>query len=108
MHLKPTLKSKMNHFFDSTNQPNPDITMGLITLQPGEKHPKQGYSYHKQDEFSYIISGLAHTVLENGEDIVGKAGDAQLIEKNEGHINYNDSNEPAVVVWLFIERKEEK
>ncbi|MDN6153887.1 MAG: cupin domain-containing protein, partial [Tetragenococcus halophilus] len=41
-------------------------------------------------------------------DILGKAGDAQLIEKNEGHINYNDSNEPAVVVWFLVERKEEK
>lgn len=108
MHLKPTLKSNINHFFDPTNQPNSNVTMGLITLQPGEKYPKQGYSYHKQDEFSYIISGLAHTILENGEDILGKAGDAQLIEKNEGHINYNDSNEPAVVVWFLVERKEEK
>ncbi|MCF1685695.1 cupin domain-containing protein [Tetragenococcus halophilus] len=108
MHLKPTLKSNMNHFFDPTNQPNPNITMGLITLQAGVKQPKQGYSYHKQDEFSYIISGSAHTILENGEDILGRAGDAQLIEKNEGHINYNDNNEPAVVVWFLVERKEEK
>jgi hypothetical protein len=30
--------------------------------------------------------------------------DAQLIEKGEGHINYNDGDEPAVVVWMLVDR----
>lgn len=101
MHLKSTLKSNMNHFFDPTNQPNSNITMGLDTLQLGEKYPKQGYSYHNQNESSYIISGLAHTNLENGEDILGKAGDSQLIEKNEDPINYNDSKRSPLLLFSF-------
>ena len=46
----------------------------------------------------------AHTILEDGQDLVGKAGQAQLIEASEGHINYNDGLEPAVVVWMLVER----
>lgn len=107
MQIKSTISTSMNHFFDPNNQPNSNVTMGLIALQPGEKQPKQGYSYHNQDEYSYIVSGTAHTILENGEDIIGKSGDAQLIEKNEGHINYNDGLDPAVVVWFLVERMEE-
>ena len=31
-----------------------------------------------------MISGEAHTILEDGQDLVGKAGQAQLIEAGEG------------------------
>lgn len=31
-------------------------------------------------------------------------GDAQWIEANEKHWNYNDGDEPAVVVWMLVER----
>ena len=51
--------------------------MGIITLQPGEKRPLAGYARHEQDEYSYVISGEAHTILEDGQDLVGKAGQAQ-------------------------------
>jgi hypothetical protein len=51
-----------------------------------------------------VISGEAHTILEDGQDLVGKAGQAQLIEAGEGHINYNDGLEQAVVVWMLVER----
>ncbi|SJZ74087.1 Cupin domain-containing protein [Pilibacter termitis] len=91
-------------FFDAQNQDNSRVQMGIITLLPGERRPEKDFARHEQDEFSYVVSGVAHTILENGEDIVGKAGDAQLIEAGEGHINYNDSNEEAVVVWFLVER----
>lgn len=104
MIIKPTLAEKMNIFFDKENQPNDRVTMGLITLQPGEKSPIEGFARHDQDEYSYIISGTAHTILEDGQDLLGKPGDAQLIEKGEGHINYNDGDEPAVVVWMLVDR----
>jgi hypothetical protein len=42
--------------------------------------------------------------LEDGQDLLGNPGDAQLIEKGEGHINYNDGDEPAVVVWMLVDR----
>ena len=51
-----------------------------------------------------MISGEAYD-LEDGQDLVGKAGQAQLIEAGEGHINYNDGVEP-VVVWMLVERTE--
>ena len=35
-----------------------------------------GYARHEQDEYSYVISGEAHTILEDGQDLVGKAGQA--------------------------------
>lgn len=104
MIIKPTLPQAMNIFFDDSNQPNENIQMGLITLQPGEKSPKEGFARHQQDEYSYVISGEAHTILEDGQDLLAKQGDAQLIEAGEGHINYNDGKEPVVVVWLLVER----
>lgn len=104
MIIKPTLAEKMTIFFDQANQPNERVTMGLITLQPGEKSPAEGFARNDQDEYSYVISGTAHTILEDGQDLLGKPGDAQLIEKGEGHINYNDGDEPTVVVWMLIDR----
>lgn len=91
-------------FFDPSNQKNGRVKMGIITLLPGERRPEHGFARHEQDEFSYVVSGVAHTVLEDGTDLVGRAGDAQLIEAGEGHTNYNDTSEPAVVVWFLVER----
>ena len=31
-----------------------------------------GYARHEQDEYSYVISGEAHTILEDGQDLVEK------------------------------------
>lgn len=107
MLVKTAENTDMTTFFDKVNQPNTQVTMGVITLQPGEKSPREGFSCHDQDEFSYLISGSAHTILENGEDIYAVAGTAQLIEKNEKHINYNDGTEAAVVVWFLVDRMEE-
>ncbi|MDH6365243.1 quercetin dioxygenase-like cupin family protein [Enterococcus sp. PF1-24] len=91
-------------FFDASNQKNPRVQMGVITLMPGEKKPESGYARHQQDEYSYVVAGEAHTILEDGSDLVGQPGDAQLIEAGEGHINYNDGSEPATVVWFLVER----
>lgn len=92
-------------FFDATNQANPRVQMGVITLQPGQRQPEAGMACHEQDEYSYVISGEAHTILEDGQDLLGKAGDAQWIEAGEKHVNYNDGKEPAVVVWMLVERE---
>lgn len=89
--------------FTTKNQPNKAVTMGYITLLPGEHIPENGFSRHDQDEYSYVIKGRAHTVLEDGCDIVGKEGDFQLISAGEGHKNYNDSQEPAELVWFLVE-----
>lgn len=105
MIIKSSLPQEMTIFFDNENQPNPDVQMGVVVLQPGEKRPLEGYARHEQDEYSYVVSGSAHTILEDGQDLVGTSGDAQLIEAGEGHINYNDGDEPAVVVWVLVERK---
>lgn len=104
MEIKKTPADPFAVFFDPENQQNPRVTMGIITLEPGQRSPKEGYAKHQQDEYSYIISGTAHTILEDGTDLIGTKGDAQLIEANEKHINYNDSDEPATVVWMLVER----
>ncbi|MGK0551655.1 cupin domain-containing protein [Enterococcus faecalis] len=99
------LPQEMTIFFDKDNQPNPRVQMGVVTLQPGEKRPLTGFARHEQDEYSYVISGQAHTILEDGSDLVAQAGTAQLIEAGEGHINYNDGSQAAVVVWILVERQ---
>lgn len=95
----------MNIFFNEENQANKRVSMGLIKLKPGEKIPDEGYSRHTQDEYSYVIKGDVHTILEDGTDIPATVGDAQLIEANEGHINYNNGDEEAEVVWMLVERE---
>ncbi|OTN88336.1 hypothetical protein A5819_000788 [Enterococcus sp. 7E2_DIV0204] len=104
MLIKPSLPQEMTIFFDAENQPNENVQMGVVILQPGEKRPLEGFARHDQDEYSYVVSGEAHTILEDGQDLVGKPGDAQLIEAGEGHINYNDGEQAAVVVWMLVER----
>lgn len=89
--------------FTAKNQPNTTVTMGYITLLPGEHIPEHGFSRHDQDEYSYVIKGQAHTVLEDGQDIVGKEGDFQLIAAGEGHKNYNDSQEIAELIWILVD-----
>lgn len=98
MLIKSVESEEMTIFFDKENQPNTQVQMGIITLQPGEKRPLAGYACHEQDEYSYVISGEAHTILEDGQDLVGKARQAQLIEAGEGHINYNDG------VWIRVNK----
>ena len=105
MEIKPTLDQAMTYFFDPENQVNKRVQMGVIKLQPGQRSPEEGYACHEQDEYSYVVSGLAHTILEDGTDLLGTPGDAQLIVANEKHINYNDGTEEAVVVWMLVERE---
>ena len=90
--------------FDSLNQTNGKVQMGVVRLAPGEKRPLEGFARHTQGEFSYVIKGSAHTVLEDGTDLTGNPGDCQWIEAGEGHINYNDGTETAEVVWFLVER----
>lgn len=97
----------MTIFFNEENQANKRVSMGLIKLKPGQKIPDEGFSRHEQDEYSYVIKGDVHTILEDGSDIAATVGDAQLIEANEGHINYNDGTEEAEVVWMLVERSSE-
>ena len=97
----------MTVFFNEENQANNRVSMGLIKLKPGQKIPDEGFSRHEQDEYSYVIKGNVHTILEDGSDIAATVGDAQLIEANEGHINYNDGDEEAEVVWMLVEREVE-
>jgi len=92
-------------YFDASNQPNLKVQMGKVVLLPGQRSPKEGFARHKQDEYSYMIAGSAHTVLESGEDLIGSAGDAQMILAGEAHYNYNDSDRPAEVVWMLVERE---
>lgn len=94
----------MSIFFDETNQANKRVSMGRVIIEPGVRMPKEGYAVHEQDEYSYVIRGNVHTILEDGTDIPATKGDAQLIEANEKHINYNDSDETAEVLWILVER----
>ena len=104
MIIKKTQDMPMNIYFDEANQPNKRVQMGKLTLMPGERRPAEGFACHEQDEYSFVISGQAHSVLENGDDLVGMPGDAQLIVSGEAHYNYNDTDEPAEVVWMLVER----
>lgn len=104
MKIIGTSEQSFQTFFDETNQKNGKVQMGIIMLQPGERSPKEGFACHEQDEYSYVVAGRARTVLETGEDKLGMPGDAQWIEANEKHWNYNDGDEPAIVVWMLVER----
>lgn len=104
MEIKPTLDQAMTYFFNPDNQENQRVQMGVIKLQPGQRSPEEGFACHEQDEYSYVVSGSAHTILEDGTDLLGLPGDAQLIVANEKHINYNDSESEAIVVWMLVER----
>ncbi|MGI6664445.1 MAG: cupin domain-containing protein [Christensenellaceae bacterium] len=104
MIIKKSKNVPMNLYFDPENQANKLVQMGKLTLMPGERRPAEGFAMHVQDEYSYVISGEAHSVLEDGSDLVGKPGDAQLIEAGEKHYNYNDTDKPAEVVWMLVER----
>ncbi len=92
------------YFFDTANQPNPGVQMGKVVLMPGKRSPQQGYARHEQDEYAYVIKGKAHTVSESGEDALNVQGDVQMIPAGEAHYNYNDSGEPAEVLWMLVKR----
>ncbi|MGO2787948.1 MAG: cupin domain-containing protein, partial [Enterococcus faecalis] len=48
MLIKSAESEEMTIFFDKENQPNAQVQMGIITLQPGEKRPLAGYARHEQ------------------------------------------------------------
>ncbi len=102
--LSKKLTEKNNNiFFDQTNTLNGNASFGHIVFQPNERIPKEGFGQHEYDEYSFVISGEAHSVV-GGVEQVAKAGMAMYIPAGEPHYTYNAGDAPFEVVYALVKR----
>lgn len=100
---KKLLSQSNNVFFDKSNTPNDSVTFGHIVFQPGERIPKEGFTAHENDEYSFAIHGEAQCEV-GGEKRVASAGEAMFIPAGELHYTHNTSQEPFEVVYALVKR----
>ena len=73
--------------FDSLNQTNGKVQMGVVRLAQVRKRPLEGFARHTQDEFSYVIKGSAHTVFRRRNRSHWKSGRLSMDRKPEKGIS---------------------
>lgn len=78
-----------------------DFTFGTVTIQPGERVPKEGLSVHEENEYSLIINGSIEGES-GGEKYQSTKGEATFIPAKEKHWAINNSNEPCEIVWVLV------
>ena len=77
------------------------MSFSYIEIQPGQRVPEEGYSVHKQDEYSYFINGQLVSHNAGIDSIVGE-GDATLIPRGEKHWCKNEGTEPVMIICAMI------
>lgn len=77
------------------------VTFGTATVQPGERLPNEGTTFHAEDEYGVIVKGDIYT-YSGGEEVLVKEGSATFIPRGEEHWCRNDGDEPVEIVWLFV------
>ncbi|WP_373895764.1 cupin domain-containing protein [Virgibacillus sp. CBA3643] len=78
-----------------------DVKFGTVTIQPGDRVPKEGLSTHKETEYSFIIKGELEGES-GGEPYKVSTSDATLFPAGEEHWAINASNRPCQIVWMLV------
>lgn len=78
-----------------------DIKLSAITLLPGQRVPKTGTGVHKEDEYSFFISGEVYTESGDFRGTCGP-GDATLIPRGEEHWCENRTDKPCQLVCMLV------
>lgn len=81
---------------------NKKVTMGTAIVLPGERLPAEGTTFHKEDEYSYIMTGEIFT-HSGGDETYVAAGSATFIPRGEKHWCRNDGDVPVEIIWVFVE-----
>jgi quercetin dioxygenase-like cupin family protein len=76
------------------------MVAGLLTMEPGQRVPKEGFSAHEGTEFSIVLSGEVTLGTEDGERVI-KEGSVTFIPKNTLHYSENRGAEQARIVWVI-------
>ncbi len=80
---------------------NTHVRFGIATIQPGERLPKEGLTFHEENEFSYIMKGTLKGVS-GGVPYSIQAGEASIIPAGEQHWCVNEGNEPVQLVYALV------
>lgn len=80
-----------------------NFTFGYVSINPGERVPKEGVSAHSEDEYSFIISGQL-TGESGGENFEVEASNATFIPAGEEHWAMNNSDEECKIIWVFVKK----
>lgn len=78
-----------------------DYSFGTVIIQPGERVPAEGFSNHKEDEYSIIIEGNIEGES-GGKPFKVNASEATLIPAGEKHWAINNGDEPCKIVWTLV------
>lgn len=78
-----------------------DVTLSLISIEPGQRVPAQGSGCHDADEYSYFLDGEVYSVSGDDVGMVGK-GSATLIPRGEQHWCENRSDKPCTLICMMV------
>ncbi|MGY0692184.1 cupin domain-containing protein [Virgibacillus sp. FSP13] len=81
-----------------------DVQFGTVTIQPGERVPKEGLSKHEENEYSVIVKGKVEGES-GGEPYQTSTSNAMLIPAGEEHWAINSGEEPCEIVWVLVKEK---
>ncbi|MFD1413696.1 cupin domain-containing protein [Oceanobacillus jeddahense] len=78
-----------------------DFKFGTVTIPPGERIPKEGFSIHEENEYAVIIEGEVEGES-GGKAFCTPENDATFIPAGEAHWVENTGNKSCKVVWVLI------
>lgn len=98
--MEENLAQAVNEAFSIFNIDD-NIQVGVLELEPNVRLPEEGMSEHeKSHEFSFVIHGEVVIGTESGEKRM-KKGELMYNRPGTKHYTYNDSSEPAKLLWFL-------
>jgi len=80
------------------------VQFGTVTIAPGERVPKEGFSKHEENEYSVIISGNIEGES-GGKPFSVSESTSTYIPAGEKHWALNSGKEPCKIVWTLVKKK---
>ncbi|MCD6275518.1 MAG: cupin domain-containing protein [Thermoplasmata archaeon] len=78
---------------------NENVEMGILTLAPGERSPKEGFSIHpNSEEYAYVLEGEIIFCTDE-KCYTLKEGDLMYNSKGTPHYTENKSEKIAKILW---------
>ncbi|GIO22156.1 cupin domain-containing protein [Oceanobacillus sp. J11TS1] len=83
---------------------NVNLKFGTVTIAPGERIPKEGFSLHEENEYAVIIEGEVEGES-GGQAFHTPANCSTFIPAGEAHWTKNIGDKPCRVVWVLLKEQ---
>lgn len=80
---------------------NAEVKFGYVSIPTGERLPKEGTTFHEEQEYSFITKGSL-VGESGGVPFEMSAGEASFIPAGELHWCMNKGDEPVELVFALV------